>query len=336
MLMSAAAEKLGLVRPRPDDSPHRDLDEARRLITALAGLVTASAEYLGPHAGPVRDGLKSLQLAFRESSAAPDEPGPRPRREVHRARSGRRCRDSPVCSTRPLSHTHFPGSANILAAYDRHCPTGEPPGLPVCLGARGGRLDDRHHRHPVADRQRLAAVRGQSVPASSSTTTSSTSPTPASPGRSSWPCWRRPWPPASASPGGSWCVYMVAAIGWNIGDLVTGDRLGDRGHRRGDRLVFHIAAIAVPGAGPQRVLGEGPPRRAGQGGRRRWSPGWRSARSSAGDCSNSSPARWPAKTGSCTRLNRVSAFAGAGSGVVHAAIRTCSSTRCSACSARWP
>ncbi len=78
MLMSAAAEKLGLSAEDPDDSPHRDLDEARRLITALAGLVTASAEYLGPHAGPVRDGLKSLQLAFRESSAAPDEPGQGP------------------------------------------------------------------------------------------------------------------------------------------------------------------------------------------------------------------------------------------------------------------
>ena len=75
MLMSAAAEKLGLSAADPDDSPHRDLDEARRLITALAGLVTASAEYLGPHAGPVRDALRSLQLAFRESSAAPDEPG---------------------------------------------------------------------------------------------------------------------------------------------------------------------------------------------------------------------------------------------------------------------
>jgi hypothetical protein len=75
MLMSAAAEKIGLSSPDPDASEHRDLDEARRLITALAGLVTASAEYLGPHAGPVRDGLKTLQLAFREASAAPDEPG---------------------------------------------------------------------------------------------------------------------------------------------------------------------------------------------------------------------------------------------------------------------
>ena len=78
MLMSAAAEKIGLSADDPDDSPYRDLDEARRLITALAGLVTASAEYLGPHAGPVRDGLKSLQLAFREASAAPEDPGQGP------------------------------------------------------------------------------------------------------------------------------------------------------------------------------------------------------------------------------------------------------------------
>ncbi len=79
MLMSAAAEKnWAVLPPDPDASEHRDLDEARRLITALAGLVTASAEYLGPHAGPVRDGLKSLQLAFREASAAPDEPGSGP------------------------------------------------------------------------------------------------------------------------------------------------------------------------------------------------------------------------------------------------------------------
>jgi hypothetical protein len=78
MLMSAAAEKLGLSAEDPEESPHRDLDEARRLITALAGLVTASVEYLGPHAGPVRDGLKSLQLAFRELSAVPDAPGAGP------------------------------------------------------------------------------------------------------------------------------------------------------------------------------------------------------------------------------------------------------------------
>lgn len=78
MLMSSSAEKLGLSSEDPDNSPHRDLDEARRLITALAGLITASAEYLGPHAAPLRDGLQSLQRAFRESSAYPDDPGQGP------------------------------------------------------------------------------------------------------------------------------------------------------------------------------------------------------------------------------------------------------------------
>ncbi|WP_127782607.1 DUF1844 domain-containing protein [Rhodococcus sp. X156] len=75
MLMSSAAEKLGLSHETPSSSPHRDLDEARRLITALAGLITSSVEYLGPHAGPLRDGLQALQRAFREESVHPDEPG---------------------------------------------------------------------------------------------------------------------------------------------------------------------------------------------------------------------------------------------------------------------
>ncbi|CCH33853.1 DUF1844 domain-containing protein [Actinosynnema sp. NPDC047251] len=78
MLLSAAAERLGLADEDPDTSPRRDLDEARRLITALAGLVTASAEYLGPHAGPLREGLQSVQRAFREASIVPDEPGQGP------------------------------------------------------------------------------------------------------------------------------------------------------------------------------------------------------------------------------------------------------------------
>ncbi|MEU4448509.1 DUF1844 domain-containing protein [Actinosynnema sp. NPDC050801] len=78
MLLSSAAERLGLADEDPDHSPRRDLDEARRLITALAGLVTASAEYLGPHAGPLREGLQSVQRAFREASAYPDEPGQGP------------------------------------------------------------------------------------------------------------------------------------------------------------------------------------------------------------------------------------------------------------------
>ena len=75
-LMSAAAVKVGLA----DDPEHQtDLDEARKLITALAGLVTAAAPEIGSqHAGPLRDGLRSLQLAFREASLIPDAPGKGP------------------------------------------------------------------------------------------------------------------------------------------------------------------------------------------------------------------------------------------------------------------
>ncbi|HEY2985717.1 MAG TPA: DUF1844 domain-containing protein [Jatrophihabitantaceae bacterium] len=72
LLMSASAEKLGL---SPDLEPRLDLDEARGLITALAGLLSAAHDYLGADATPLRQGLKTLQVAFRESSSFPDEPG---------------------------------------------------------------------------------------------------------------------------------------------------------------------------------------------------------------------------------------------------------------------
>ena len=75
LLMSAAAEQLGLAATDPDRPAHRDLDQARTLITALAGLVKASAPDLGPHAAAFRDGLAGLQGAFREYSIHPDEPG---------------------------------------------------------------------------------------------------------------------------------------------------------------------------------------------------------------------------------------------------------------------
>jgi hypothetical protein len=75
-LMSAAAIKCGLA---DDPSTQIDLDEARKLIDALAGLVTASAQHIGDqHARSLRDGLRSLQLAFREASAIPDAPGSGP------------------------------------------------------------------------------------------------------------------------------------------------------------------------------------------------------------------------------------------------------------------
>jgi hypothetical protein len=73
-LMSAV--KLGLTE---EGDKYKDLDEARKLVTALAGLLDASTTEISSfHAAPLRDGLKSLQLAFREASLVPDEPGQGP------------------------------------------------------------------------------------------------------------------------------------------------------------------------------------------------------------------------------------------------------------------
>lgn len=75
-LLSAAAVKCGLA-----DNPEEetDLAEARKIITALAGLVTAAAPEIGDHhARSLRDGLRSVQLAFREASPFPDAPGAGP------------------------------------------------------------------------------------------------------------------------------------------------------------------------------------------------------------------------------------------------------------------
>ena len=75
-LMSASAVKVGLA---DDPETQTDLDEARKLITALAGLITASApDISNMHARSLRDGLRSLQLAFREASAFPDPIGQGP------------------------------------------------------------------------------------------------------------------------------------------------------------------------------------------------------------------------------------------------------------------
>lgn len=74
-LMSAAAVKCGLTERGTETL---DLDEARKLITALAGLVTAARPDLGVHAAPLRDGLQALQRAFREASVVPDDAGDGP------------------------------------------------------------------------------------------------------------------------------------------------------------------------------------------------------------------------------------------------------------------
>lgn len=75
-LLTAAALKLGLFEGTEED---RDLAEARILIDSLAGLIDAAARNIGHHhAAPLRDGLKSLQQAFREYSTIQDEPGSGP------------------------------------------------------------------------------------------------------------------------------------------------------------------------------------------------------------------------------------------------------------------
>jgi hypothetical protein len=75
-LLSASAVKCGLA-DNPEEE--KDLAEARKLITALAGLITAAAPEIGDHhARSLRDGLRSVQLAFREASPYPDAPGAGP------------------------------------------------------------------------------------------------------------------------------------------------------------------------------------------------------------------------------------------------------------------
>ncbi|GAB4094553.1 DUF1844 domain-containing protein [Brachybacterium sp. NBEC-018] len=77
-LMSAAAVKVGLGEDE-EEAGHKDLSEARKLITALAGLVVAAAPEIGnEHARSLRDGLRSLQLAFAEALPFPDAPGEAP------------------------------------------------------------------------------------------------------------------------------------------------------------------------------------------------------------------------------------------------------------------
>jgi hypothetical protein len=75
LLMSGSADKLGLVS---DSEPFLDLEQARALITALAGLLAASRPVLEVDHQVLFDGLTSLQTAFRAASRYPDEPGQGP------------------------------------------------------------------------------------------------------------------------------------------------------------------------------------------------------------------------------------------------------------------
>jgi hypothetical protein len=87
-LMTAAAVKIGLY-----EGTEPDLAEARILIDALAGLVEAAAPSLGHHhALPLREGVRSLQVAFREAQEIPDLPGEGPGEGVLRGGRGSRAR----------------------------------------------------------------------------------------------------------------------------------------------------------------------------------------------------------------------------------------------------
>jgi len=81
-LMSAAAVKCGLSEDA-DGTPgsdYLDLDEARKLITALAALVTASAPDIGnQHAPSLPAARRPLHPPFPEApSPFPDAPGEGP------------------------------------------------------------------------------------------------------------------------------------------------------------------------------------------------------------------------------------------------------------------
>ncbi len=74
-LLNVAGIHCGLA----EDGRPADLDEARKLIDACAGMITATASYMGDqHARILRNALREVQLAFREASTIPDAPGSGP------------------------------------------------------------------------------------------------------------------------------------------------------------------------------------------------------------------------------------------------------------------
>ena len=75
VLLDAAADRLGLT---PGREPDLDMDDARQLITALAGLLAAARDALGDKWEPLYAGLRTVQVAFREASTHPDVPGEGP------------------------------------------------------------------------------------------------------------------------------------------------------------------------------------------------------------------------------------------------------------------
>ncbi len=80
-LLNLGARKAGLV---PGSEAERDLEQVRKAIEGARALLPVIEPDLGPNAGPLRDALSQLQLAYTQlagaGQAAPDapegEPGP--------------------------------------------------------------------------------------------------------------------------------------------------------------------------------------------------------------------------------------------------------------------
>ena len=89
-LIALAYVRLGIPPSQPER--FRDLDQARLLVDALGGMLTAADGRLGPPEPSLRDALASLRMAFAEVAAHleahPDDapapaPGPEPEDPGH-------------------------------------------------------------------------------------------------------------------------------------------------------------------------------------------------------------------------------------------------------------
>ena len=74
-LLNLGARKAGMV---PGSEAERDLDQVRKAIDALRALLPVAEPDLGPNAGPLRDALAQLQMAYAQlaGGAAGGEEGP--------------------------------------------------------------------------------------------------------------------------------------------------------------------------------------------------------------------------------------------------------------------
>jgi hypothetical protein len=71
-LLNLGARKAGIV---PGSESERDLDQVRKAIDALRALLPVAEPDLGPNAGPLRDALAQLQMAYAQFTAAGGEGG---------------------------------------------------------------------------------------------------------------------------------------------------------------------------------------------------------------------------------------------------------------------